>query len=815
MSDFSFSLEQCQIINHIQGSLLVLAPVGTGKTSVLAARVARAIDAGIDPARILCLTFTNRAAQQMRDRVAQSQPHEIVRQLTIKTFHGLCAWMLRLEAQAIGIPADFVIYDDQDSFELLKVLARIDNDQEVKQLLNAIADCKSKATPRQLTMNFPLDSGFESLESVYQNIACRYQNILSDRHVLDFADLVFYTRSMLHQLPDIAQRWRERFDFIQVDEVQDTHLGEYEIVKELAISSNNLALIGDLDQTIYEWRGSQPAVVLEHFQQDFNPQPYSLSLNYRATRTLLEAASTFAEQLGDRHTRIIPAPTCEPGEEIRVHIAPDKSQEARWIGEQIRALVSQQPDLTLNRLAVLTRGNARTQSIAIILEQMGLPCVTVEQYQFFQRQEIKDALAYLRFILDPFDTGAFKRLVTSPNRDISLDALRSMNREAKECGLCLTDLAHPQPFTNDDPLGHIITNYRDGTVIVLDTETTGVFVGDDVVEIAAIKLLQGVPVDSFRAYISDAADVGESCNIHGYSNEFLRKNGQPAHQVFTDFFQFADHGMLIGHNVGFDLKVLTAHAHKVGVVVPRWRYADTWNLAKRFIAVERYSLDYLAVHLDLTSLPSHQAMDDVLTTVQLLEHLLPLIQRKESDRISFSDRYGAQFAPLAEEIAHWQVLSQQTRPADLLAQILESSGLASHYAADPQRSQNLNRLIHIFQTKDDPSLHPDTALRSLLEFTVLAKNLDQVAEQENQVVVTTVHQAKGLEFDYVFIAGVSEDDFPNYHSKQADNIEEEKRLFYVALTRAKRGLYISCYTEDDWNNLKNPSQFFQAIFRPT
>ena len=384
MNTINFNGEQLRIINQVQGGLLVLAPVGTGKTSVLSARVNTAIAAGFAPNRILCLTFTNRAAKEMSDRVAISQP-EIHRQLTIKTFHGLCARMLRIEAEAIGLPSDFAIYDDQDCFTILKSLSRLDEDKEVRALLNEIADCKSKAISAELTLELTLESLFATLDAKTQRIAVLYQKELSDRHALDFADLVFYTRAMLHLDPAIAERWRDRFDFVQVDEVQDTHIGEYEVVRHLAIKSGNLALIGDLDQTIYSWRGSEPDVVLNQFKLDFQPQQFSLTQNYRATQTLLRAASAFAEAFDERHTAISPADECEVGEKILIHHAIDETQEAQWIAHQIRSLSASSSNFRYNRVAVLTRTHNRTRFVASALKQVNVPAVTVDQYQFFRR----------------------------------------------------------------------------------------------------------------------------------------------------------------------------------------------------------------------------------------------------------------------------------------------------------------------------------------------------------------------------------------------------------------------------------------------
>ncbi len=785
--------------------------MGTGKTSVLSARVARVLAQGVDPSRILCLTFTNRAAKEMGDRL------QAERQVTIKTFHGLCVRILRMGAEALGLPSDFVIYDAEDSADILRGFMRQKEkdrlEDRVKEVKTAISHAKAKASPDDLTLDLSLDGLFAALDPQDQRWAELYQAELQKRQALDFDDLIFLTRSLLRLVPVVADYWANRYSFIQVDEVQDTHLGEYEVVRHLAQHSGNLAMIGDLDQTIYAWRGSEPEVVLDQFRAEFAPTEYSLSENYRATRTLLQTADAFANAFTDRYTRIAIPVTSAPGTPVVVHLAADEDQEATWIAQRIQALAGRQPTFAYNRVAVLTRTNPRAETIAKGLKSRGVPCVTVERYQFFMRQEIKDALAYLRFLVNPFDTGAFKRLLTVPKRSIGLETLRQIYGEGKGCGLWLTDMAQPQPFVNDDPIGAVIDAYRHGTLVVFDVETTGVAIEDEVVEIAAQKLVNGQITATFQAYISDAGDVGDSEAIHGYSNEFLRQHGQPSRRVLEQFFQFAGHALIVGHNVGFDIGMVTTQAQRLGLPVPQWVWADTLNLARRFVEAENYRLGHLAQVLHLPTTPTHRAMDDVATTVHLLAHLIPKLEATAADRTALYYRYGEAFEPLAEAIAQWKALSHRLRPAELLRQVLQTSGLLHHYRQDSQRVQNLEQMVTIFASQDDPVLPPNVALRTLLEFTALAKNLDHLSAQDNQVLVITAHQSKGLEFDHVFIAGLVEGEFPDFRSLGPGDLEQEKHLFYVALTRTKQSLYLSSFQEDSYGRSKDPSQFLEVLSR--
>lgn len=805
------NFEQAAIASHVEGAILVLAPVGTGKTRVLTERVLYAIREGISPKRILCLTFTNRAAKEMSERLSNYCPDQF-QDLTIKTFHGLCASMLRIEAREFGLPTDFVIYDDADCIELVKEVFNLSNAREAQQLFFSLTNCKIQAEDSQLALHNLIDSLYASLGTNNVQCAAQYQTILQKRHALDFADLVFYIRVMLKQDLEISKRWAEKFDFIQVDEVQDTHLSEYGIVKHLAANNGNLAMIGDLDQTIYEWRGSEPDKVINQFNFDFNPKTYSLTWNYRATKTLLKAASRFADSFKHRQTKITPAPVCEVGELIQIHSASNERAEAEWIGWQIQRLASNQEEFDYSRVAVLARSHKRTEVVSQILERMGIPCITVERFQFFMRQEIKDVLAYLRLILNPFDAGAMRRMLIRPSRGIGDATVKAVIEEGRNCGFSLTDMVSSRTFADGDPFSELLKAYSSGVVTVFDVETTGFSVSqDEVVEIAAIRLIKGELKAEFHAYIANTISVGDSERIHGHSDLFLSKHGRAAKDVFNEFFEFAGSSILVGHNVGFDIKMVTAQAQKVGITVPKMQWGDTLELANRFSNSERYSLKVLAERLKLAHLPTHKAMDDVRTTINLLGVLVPLAEHRADYRQALVYRYGDEFETLAEQMEDWRDASQILRPSDLLDKLLVESGLHSYYQSDEKRLQNLRHLVSIFQERDDLALHSDTALRGILEFTALAKNLDQVSQGDNQVPIVTVHQSKGLEFDSVFVVGAAEDEFPSFFSIRDNKLEEEKRLFYVAMTRAKQRLFISAYSRDFRGYSKSCSQFIHEI----
>ena len=497
---------------------------------------------------------------------------------------------------------------------------------------------------------------------------------------------------------------------------------------------------------------------------------------------------------------------------IQVHLARNEQAEAEWIGRQIQKLAGSQKDFLYSRVAILARNHKRTEVVSKILDSMNIPCVTVERFQFFMRQEVKDTLAYLRLILNPFDTGSMRRILLRPSRGIGEATIKGVIDDGKACGFSLTDMALSQTFINGDPFSELLKAYSSSTIVVFDVETTGLSVSqDEVVEIAAIRLVNGKHQDDFHAYIKNTVSVRDSERIHGHSDIFLAENGKLAKDIFYEFFEFVGNAMLVGHNVGFDIKMVTAQSQKAGIIAPQLKYQDTLDISNRFIKSENYKLETLAELLNLAHLPTHKAMDDVLTTIDLLAVLIPLVERRVDYRQALVYRYGEEFEGLAEQIDNWRDASQTMRPWELLDRLIVDSGLYGYYQSEEKRQQNIFRLVQLFREKDDLNLHPDTALRSIIEFTALAKNLDQVSQNDNQVPIITVHQSKGLEFDSVFIAGVTENEFPSYFSVRDNNLEEERRLFYVAMTRAKQRLFISAYSKDSKDFSKSRSEFINQI----
>lgn len=800
--------EQRAIIDKLDGSLLILAPAGTGKTRVMANRLAAAIKNGIEPDRTLGVTFTNRAAGQMKARV-ERQLGATARQTNVRTFHGLCAWMLRQEAKDLGLPRDYVIYDEEDSKEVLKYCLREtsirpqDAYWEISKLKSGCPDeSLSLSAVTQLSVGWPRPE--------LAGPAAEYHQLLADRHALDFADLIYRTRAMLALLPDIRERWSQRFDWIQIDEVQDTHFSEYEVIRYLASRTKDVAFYGDIDQTIYEWRGSDPGSVLALFKEDFDPvQEFSLVDNYRATRKLLEVADKFAATFENRCTRIRPAPGLPVGEVPTLERTGHPSKEAEWIAEQTAAL-NQSGGA---RTAVLTRTHKRSQTVSDAMHAAGVPHVTVEQFEFFRRQEVKDVLARMRLILNPHDTGALGRATRRPASGIGKATLKTLWQEGEPAGLRLTDLIKPETHQSGDPFGPLLGSLDRGVVVVLDVETTGLSpVEDEVVDVGAVRIVDGAIEAHFEALIRPTRPVGESFLVHGLSDAILQDQGQDPAAVYEQLRDFIGGARVVGHNVRFDLSMLKAHSTRVGTKMEFQSWDDTLEISRRLLDFERYDLATLSRHLNAIHRPTHRALADVEATAEILLQLRGKLAVGEGRRRSLIGKLGEPFEPLADLFASWGEAAENLRPAELCKMIVEQSGLAGHYCDDVRRSGHIEELVLFFSDNDDDQASPRASLEDLVQKASLARNVDHLSEDDPRIPVLTIHQAKGLEFDNVFVAGVSEGEIPSFFSVRDGKVEEERRLFYVAITRAKRRLFLSCFDINDNGYNAGPSRFMRDVW---
>lgn len=596
---------QREAAETVEGPILILAGPGSGKTRVITHRVAYLIKVcGVKPHNIMAVTFTNKAARAMEERLEQllGQTSEA---LTLGTFHAICARILRREAGAIELNPRFVIYDAEDQLNAIKQSLQ-DIDLDPKQYSpHAIQSVISSAKSRLLNPQQYSERVQSYFEEIVQRVYEHYQGLLSKSEALDFDDLLMRTAHLFENHPAILSKYQSRYVHILVDEFQDTNLAQYALIRQLAGKYKNICVVGDPDQSIYSWRFADLRNILT-FEKDYpNAKVVILEQNYRSTGNILQVASDIISQNVNRKPKELWTEN-EAGSLVNIVESYTEDEESQFVVSEVERLVTQEK-LSLKDFAAMYRVNAQSRALEESFIRYGVPYRLIGGTRFYQRQEIRDALAYLRVIRNPNDNLSLMRIINVPGR-----------------GIGQVTVAHLQARAKSD-----------------------------------------------------------------------------------------------------DISLYHALKHMVS--------------EKAFPA-----------------------------------RILPTVTR---------------FSTVIDELI---TKSRELNPAELLDEILESTEYREHILNKEhgeERWENIMELRNVASDYDGPS--PEQALDAFLEKVSLVSDTDELDGSVDAVTLITLHQAKGLEFPVVFIAGMEEGILPHRKSfDDPDEMEEERRLCYVGITRAKKHVYL-------------------------
>jgi len=411
--------EQRDAVLKTEGPLLILAGAGSGKTRVIAHRIAYLVSERLsEPDRILAVTFTNKAAAEMRSRVEALLSTDC-RSMWISTFHALCARLLRREAPHIGLSRDFVIYDSSDQLTLMKHVLRaagLDGTLQPRLILSRISHAKNRMEEAD-----GIPGAWTSRDEQVSKLFASYTKALKEANALDFDDLLLKTVELFDQSAAVRERYAKKFRYVMVDEYQDTNRPQYLLVRHLA-THHNLCVVGDPDQSIYKWRGADLRNILD-FEHDF-PEVATVRLerNYRSTQVILDAASAVIANNRNRKDKRLYTER-SGGAKILYYRAGDDLDEAEFVSRTSRRVLHEDPE---NTVAILYRTNSQSRTLEDALRRAGTPYRIIGGFRFYERKEIKDALAYLKLLLNPHDDVSFRRVVNVPARGIGKGVMESL-----------------------------------------------------------------------------------------------------------------------------------------------------------------------------------------------------------------------------------------------------------------------------------------------------------------------------------------------------------------------------------------------------
>ena len=857
--------EQREAVMELEHHVLLLAPAGTGKTDTLSCRVAQIIsESKALPEEILCLTFTNKACREMRQRIME-WVGEAGSRVVVRTFHSFCYDIIKSEAKRhADFFADFTIVDEVDCQSILRELT--DGRWPLRSLQNLVAQLKEswaafaaeaggagsemstgsrkeayaevlarlmEEEPQKLKA-LAIDDRYNFYPQLFQGwlqwgpeLAARYDEQLLDMHGLDFVDLMVNAQRLLAD-PEIAGGWARRFAYINIDEVQDTSELEYSIIARI-FGMSHLLLCGDYFQTIYEWRGSRPEKVLGRYQQEYQPRRIVLHENYRATQVLLNASFDclkhfFPERVAAIYPEGMKAESKEQGELIELKGAMEFAEEAQWIYYRIQHL----PVKDYSKVCILTRSNKCNKDLSAQFRALGralpeeerLPFMLIDEMRFFRRQEVKDVLAFIKLAINPHDAASLIRLLSRFGKGIGPATIKAIGaEEVRRTGLKVTDFLEEGAREQGDPFGTLMEAYAQGNIVVFDVESTGVdTTRDEIIQIAGLRLSsEGKEAARFYRNLRPGKAVGQSVNVHGLTDAWLAENGERPEEVLKEFAEFAKGAVLVGHNVSYDLGILGSELFRLELPqLDYFCYYDTLEIFRRFYPnLPNHKLEFLSGHFQTEHASSHDAMADILATADILKYAMEHdIVPKTEERREYFGKWQGLFGELAEQMAFFRQEAPLVRPWKLITEIVLQGRVKEYYQRhkEEQRIQNLRELYLQAKDLDDISVRPLDALARFLQYTTLSNTELESLGNKSQIPIITVHQAKGSEFDYVFLAGLQEGTFPGFHAAEQGKLPEEMRLFYVGLTRAKKQLFLS-WTQQQYGHSRHISPFIHAIPR--
>lgn len=704
---------------------------------------------------------------------------------------------------------EYGLYSGDDAKDYMQAWDKIRTEKS-EQYLRALSYYTYRAGKSRESA-LTTDSGLEEVLALHAgDLLAEYDRQLMESNQLDFDDLILRTSRILAD-DEACERYRKRYRFITVDEMQDTSLTEYALLKRL-FKGNNVMMCGDFFQTIYAWRGSSPEDVLADFQAEFTPTVYAFKENYRATKTLANASfaylkNTYPQLVGAFCPETLSVHSETEGEKIVCCGFDNQREEAAQIYAYVQKHRPQKP----TDLCIMARSNGYIASLASNFERLNasqkreedkVRFFTVEKdHAFYKRACVKDILAVLKLLVNQTDTVSMERIASKYIRGVGAKSLATMREESGQ-GISVCSFLDEGAILGKDPYQVLIDAAKDGRIVVYDTETTGLDLAkDEMVQLSAVRLNEkGEIVDTLDRMVVPTVPIGQGAyETHGFDMEYiLTHGGVDAKVALEEFSAFAKGCVLVGHNsLRFDRPLVRRQCKEQGLPpLPICGEYDTLTMAKSFLSgLPDYKLSSLCARYGVVNEAAHNALGDITATAKVLwrmleENVLPTAEA----RLSTVEKYAPKFEKFFIFYQQLQDLLQQDQVHLLAPTIIGKMMLEKYYPSEGDREAMSDvadslRMASVYDGESFLSAYlADTALSG--------SQMDVLLERLQKIPIITVHQAKGCEFGTVILAGVSERFFPSAPSRDTPLEEEEKKVFYVAITRPKERLIMTRVTSD-------------------
>ena len=805
--------EQAVIINLIEGQHLVLAPPGTGKTELLARRVENALENGFSQEKMICLTFTNRAAKVMKDRIEAKHPKI---EVFIGNIHHYCSTFLFYNN---FLPKYTSLIDEHDSYLLI---------QEAKELSNFFGELytpevlKLNTYLKQRNLGFPeailLAPSGNVLNDLRLHTVCKkYEELKEESSLLDFDDLL--TLTYLYLTTRYDESSLKDFSWIQVDEVQDINPIQCALIDLISVQDNcHRVFFGDYEQAIFSFMGAR----LENLHKiEGSCKIYNLQKNFRSPSYLLNIYIDFAKKyLAPKWKKDpIPNTTVEAGKDdlILCSVRGTVRDEAYAIASKLLTLYNSQEEK--GQTAILVRTNDTADIFGQVLNQFGIEHFKISGFDLFRRKVIKDLISFFDCLTNELSRVSWFRLYSLFSPLKSLKEARHFVNELFSVGLMPSDFLQNTYSSYLQDYSSSLTTSR---LVVFDTETTGLIVeDDDIIQLAAIEVINGEKMRTFNVYLNTNRSLNDSQKVHGITVEFLSQHGINRKEALLSFLSFLENSTMVAHNISFDYEILRNNLVREGIStdLTSVKQFDTLELTRRlFPMFHSYKLEKIINYLNIEGKNTHNAIDDVEATVNLLSVLNQKSMEVIPKQNDFIRKHQDKISILQEKLGpYWRSINDKKDEITSFGWIIDDfyQNAASLINYNLEESD----LIHILKLKRHMvSSCGEKKLRGLLQDHIseyLRYKESDLLIGDEPVVISTVHKAKGLEFKNVIIAECVDSVYPNYYSNTQEQKTEDARLLYVAISRSKCCLaltYHTTFVSKNGNSFpRTPSPFLGCI----
>jgi len=779
-------------VETVDGPVLILAGAGSGKTRVITHRIAYLVEErGVAPDSILAVTFTNKAAKEMAERVEKLMGATTLAKPVLATFHSFCVRMLRRDIEALrvngeGLTRSFAIYDDSDQQQLAKqIIRRMGLDDKQLTPRNAMG----KISWAKNHMLDPQEFYLQSTDPISERIAHiyeAYQKELRKANALDFDDLLLEAVHLLRAAGEVRERYNRRYRYLLIDEYQDTNRPQYELMKLLAGPEHNVCVVGDEDQSIYSWRGADIRNILE-FEKDFpGVKTIRLEQNYRSTQIILEAAGAVVAQNQQRKGKDLWT-SREGGAKIAYYEAPDGENEALFIADYLNKYLRQaEQDGETPRAAVLYRTNSQSRLVEEALRRYSIKYTMVGGFSFYERAEIKDILSYLKLVQNPHDSIALQRVINTPARGIGKTTMDTLDRLAIETGASLWTA-----------MGRALEErlLPSRALIALDNFRRMI---RDARALLAPDFAGKLSADPAGA--ADAEAEGALAGVHAAStdDDLLDLRGSSAEDTPDTSFDFGDAFDESGQGL---LGLAASDEDADAFAFDPAAFGDSAE-------PEESALDAAAFNPFAEQAPSPKRSQAGTRAGS---------SAKKTGPTSESPADAARALREAETAAAFRKPGDPATLPELIRFINDRSGYirALEDEGTPESFSRIENLKELANAAQDAQTRGET-LAEFLDHAALVSDTDKF-DADARITLMSLHAAKGLEFPVVILAGMEEALFPHSRSlADPTQMEEERRLCYVGMTRAMDSLVLTRarYRRRYGNDMPEasiPSRFLEEV----